>query len=324
MHEHVRARPPFKWIGALRRPRPDTVISVRCLLMAPSTTDLAVLLSVLHEQGVEVRSTSDLGAGAALGQVSFDQTDCGVAVVPSSHDDRTVGLPAVYVEIGVAVGRGLPLLVIVEPPAPPSPALSGLATVSTAMDNAKALRLHLGLFLRSVRATPARPPSQPAASTTVATFADYQARLDAIRSAPRGRRGSRLELSLEQLVSDLLRDAGAIVEDRTIDGPDLGIDIVAFVPGQERSLGTILVEVKSRLPTHRDFQTSQEKLSEYVLHSRSGLGLLIYDEAAIDQGKPPSSPLVLSLSIDELLTQFEQRPLSTVLARARNRAVHGM
>jgi hypothetical protein len=152
--------------------------------------------------------------------------------------------------------------------------------------------------------------------------ADYRARLQAIRSSSSGpRRG----LEFEQLVADLLRDSGALTEEPASDGGrDYGVDIAAFVPGEEHRLGTLLIEVKSGRLTSRALRDAQDKLSTQVLQRRGGLGLLVYDEAVIAPGQPPSSPLVFSLAIDQLLSELEHRPLRDVLVHARNRAIHGM
>ncbi|MCA1604066.1 MAG: hypothetical protein LC775_00945, partial [Acidobacteria bacterium] len=66
---------------------------MRCLLIAPYGVDLEVLLTVLDDQGAEVVSTSELGAGAALAQVVLDQFDCGIAVLPSNQEGYAAGIP---------------------------------------------------------------------------------------------------------------------------------------------------------------------------------------------------------------------------------------
>lgn len=292
---------------------------MRCLLIAPYGVDLEVLLTVLGDQGAEVVSTSELGAGAALAYVALDQFDCSIAVLPSNQEAYAAGIPAVYVEIGVAAGRGLPLLVVVEPPQPPPPALVGLTTVSTAIDNGDALRLHLGLFLRSLASTPSRPePPLPTTAGTIST--SYRARLQAIRNSPPGQRG----LQFEQFVIDLLRDSGAHTEEIESRVGDHGVDAAAFMPGEEHRLGLLLIEVKSGRLTSRTLQDAQNQLSTQVLQGRGGLGLLIYDNAVTPPAQRPSSPMVFSLTIDELLFELEHRPLREVLVHARNRAVHGM
>jgi len=157
----------------------------RCLLIIPSGPDFSVLLAALADRAVEVDSTSDIGAGVALARAPLDRFDFGVAVVPSSHEGSTVALSAIYVEIGVAAGRGLPLLVVVEPPGAPSPALAGLVTVTTSLDNEEALRLQLGLFLRQVEGgLLAQPNVQPQTAPQHLVPSAYLARLQAVRDSP--------------------------------------------------------------------------------------------------------------------------------------------
>src|SRR4051812_15395555 len=122
--------------------------------MTPSGPVLSVLLAVLAEYEVDVESTADVGAGVALADVSLGLYDFALAVIPAGRRKRDASLPAIYLEIGVATARDLPLVVIAEPPDPPSPALAGVATIITQLDNEEALRLQVGLFVRRVQAVP--------------------------------------------------------------------------------------------------------------------------------------------------------------------------
>jgi hypothetical protein len=295
-------------------------LGVRCLLIAPPELDLSVLLTALADRAVGVDSTSDIGAGVALARVALDQFDFGVAVVPSGIGERSVGLSAIYLEIGVATGRGLPLLIVAEPPGPPLPALAGLTTVIISLDNEEALRLQLGLFLHQVEAgLPTRQVEEPPTTQHLVPSA-YLARLQAARDSAPAQRG----MALERLLGDLFRDAGAEVEQRAPGGPDDGVDIAAFIPGEEQRLGTLMIQVKSGVLTGPAMEQEQQKLSLQVLQARAGLGLLIYDQATSGAREAPSAPLVLRIGIDELLSELEGRSLTAVLAQARNRAVHRM
>jgi Restriction endonuclease len=289
--------------------------------MALSGADLSMLLAVLAGQAVDVEFTSDIAAGVGLADADLDQFDFAVAVIPAGPREDNAAVSAIYIEIGVAAARELPLLVVVEPPGPPAPALAGLTTVITQMDNEEALRLQLGLFLRWVQAAPrAQRVAQPLPSRQHLVPAAYTARLRAARMSPPDQRG----MAFEQLVSDLFRDAGAQVEQRPPGGPDVGVDIAAFIPGEEQRLGTLMVQVKSGTLAGHALQDEQQRLSAQVLQARAGLGLLVYDQVTPGARKVPPAPLVFHLGIDDLLAELEARPLSAVLARARNRAVHGM
>jgi hypothetical protein len=130
--------------------------------MAPSGPELSILLAVLAEYEVDAESTADVGAGLALADVPLDPYDFALAMIPAEHRERDVSLSAIYVEIGVAAARDLPLIVIAEPPDPPSPALAGVATIITQLDNEEALRLQIGLFVRRMQAVPrAQRPARP-------------------------------------------------------------------------------------------------------------------------------------------------------------------
>jgi hypothetical protein len=290
--------------------------------MSPSGLDLSVLRAVLAEHEVTIESTSDIGAGVALADVSLAQYDFAIAVIPADHRQHDPSLSAIYVEIGVAVARSLPLVVVAESSVPPSPALAGATTIiMTQLGNEEALRLHLGVFLRQLQANPRgqRLPRMPAPPTPPVPAA-YAVRLQAVREAPGGLRGA----EFERFVGDLLREAGAQAEERSPWGPDDGIDIAAFIPGEEQRLGAVMVQVKSGMLTSHALRATQRELSAQVLRAGGGLGLLVYDQVAPDARKVPPAPLVSSLSIDQLLAELETRPLSAVLTQARNRAVHGM
>jgi hypothetical protein len=290
--------------------------------MSPSGLDLSVLRSVLAEHAVEFESTADVGAGIALADVSLAEYDFAIAVIPADHEQRDASLAAIYVEIGVAVARHLPLVVLAELSVPPSPALVGATTIiMTRLENEEALRLHIGLFLRQVQAgRPERHTIRLDAAPTPPIPAAYAARLRAVRGSPGGLAG----VEFERFVGDLLREAGAQAEERPPWEPDNGIDIAAFIPGEEQRLGAVVVQVKSGTLTSHTLQATQRKLSAHVLQAGAGLGLLVYDQVTPDAKKIPPAPLVSSLSIDQLMAELETRPLGAVLAQARNRAVHGM
>lgn len=289
--------------------------------MTPSGLGLSVLRAVLTDYAVDIDSTSDIGAGVVLAGVSLAQYDFAVAVIPADHERHKAALAAIYIEIGVALARSLPLIVIAGTSIPASPALAGATTVvMTELGNEEALRLHLGVFLRQVQTAPrteqsVRLPASPAPSVPA-----YVTRLQAVRESPKGLRGA----EFERLVGDLLREAGAQAEERSPWEPDGGVDIAAFIPGEEQRLGAVVIQVKSGTLTSHTLRATQHKLSTYVLQAGAGLGLLVYDQIAPDARTVPPEPQVFSLGIDQLLIELETKPLSTLLTQARNRAVHGV
>lgn len=292
---------------------------MHCLLIAPYGADLDALRSVLEAERVEAVSTSELGAGIALARAHLSDFDCAIAVLPAA-DSAQPWLPALYVEIGIAAGRGMPVLALTEPPGSPSPSLAGLSAVSVSVKNLDALRLHVPLFIRSVQAGDQSGYSRQATHTEV-DLDIYRSRLRRLRTVkPDGRQA----LDFQSLVVDILRDGGAQAEERGYGRSDDGVDIAAFLPGDEKLLGTLLIQVKWGRPPSQKIREIQQRLSEQVLRTRGGLGVFVYDRLTVPIERMPSVPLVFALGIDDLLAELADHSLSEIFVRARNRAVHGM
>jgi hypothetical protein len=303
---------------------------MRCLLIAPTSLDVHVLTGVLVDQEVEVLYASELGAGVTLAQSAIDLADCAVAVLPSQPTRTAEGLAAIFIEIGVVAGRGIPILVIVEPPEAPPPALAGATIVRAPVNHVDALRLHLRMFMLSVAAGGAVQRPNPPAALEPSSLAGFRARLEAIRNPPQvheasGGRASARGFQLERLVYDVLSGAGATMAINFELSPDTRreADAVAYVPGTESVLGAIIVEIKLRRLTEADLQRTEHQLLKNMKAGRVGFGLLVYDELATDAHGIRPVPFILALSVDELLTELEYMPLGELLVRARNRAVHG-
>jgi hypothetical protein len=132
-------------------------------------------------------------------------------------------------------------------------------------------------------------------------------------------------MQLERLVYDILSGAGAVMTTNVELSPDTRreADAVAYVPGTENVLGTVIVEVKLRRLTEADLQRAEQQLLANMRAGRIGFGLLVYEELATDVRGIRPAPFMLALSVDELLAELEHMPLGELLVRARNRAVHG-
>ncbi|MFI5783549.1 hypothetical protein [Nocardia sp. NPDC051570] len=304
---------------------------MRCLLIAPASVDVQVLSDVLAEQGNEVLSSAELGAGVTLADAAIDRADCAVAVLPSGSARSAEGLAAVFIEIGIVVGRGLPTLVIVEPPDAPPAALAGVTIVRTPLDHIDALRLHLRMFTLSAVSGSARRRTAAPAVLEPSTIAEFRTRLDAIRNPAYDERstGRGVEHSrwyrLERLIFDILSTAGAVLWTgvKLSTSPPSEADAVAYVPGTESVLGAIIVEVKLRRLTETDLQLTREQLQAQMIAGRASFGLLVYDSLISGAHEVSVPYFMLVLSVDGLLAELEHLPLAELLLRARNRSVHG-
>lgn len=303
---------------------------MRCLLIAPMGVDVRVLSGLLMDQGVDVLSASELGAGVTLAQAAIDQADCAVAVLPPQPTRNAEGLAAIFIEIGVVAGRKIPILVIVEPPEAPPPALTGATIVRAPVDHVDALRLHLKMFMLSVNSGGVTQRPNPPVALEPSSLADFRARLEAIRNPhqDRGTSDSALAptrgMQLERLIYEILSNAGAVLATNVELSARREADAVAYVPGTENVLGAILVEVKLRQFTEVDVQHAEQQLLANMKAGHVGFGLLLYDKLTTEAHTVRAAPFMLALSIDELLTELERMPLGELLIRARNRAVHGV
>ena len=287
---------------------------MRSLLNFPFGADLGILPEVLTEAGLTPTSSVDLGAGIALAKADLGVFHAAVVVLPAKRNRR--GLEAVLLETGIAAGRNLPLFVVVSPNDSIPAALSTIQVVKTDLTNQEALTLHVGLFAQSLEMRVYEPLPRPAASPLSPQVADqFGRRLASLIESPPTDEGS----AIERLVVDLLSSAGANIEAQPVRG-DQGFDAAAFIPGAEEELGLLVIEVKARIDRARRI-SAERQLQSYVLDSRAGLGLLLY-LSSTSHSSVPTTPLVLSMSIEQLVSELRLRPLSRVLIRARNEAVH--
>jgi hypothetical protein len=291
---------------------------VRCLLISPSFIETTSLLGVLEDLGVESVVTTRLGAGAVLATADMTEVDFAVAVcATSTGGGLSRGMAAVLVEVGIALGRSLPTLILAEGSGLVPPALLSLPSATVGLIDRDSLRLHLGLFIAGLD----QRDDQGAALDTVrgplssATLSKFQQRLAETRSAK-----SRPNL-LEDLVFDVLAAAGATAE--RVQGPDRGADGAFLVPGEESNLGYVLVEVKSSALMRPDeINRAQLQLQDAVLRRNGGLGLLLVDMPPNQLQSLQITPLIVVLSIDGFVSELGSRTLGAVMLDARNDAVH--
>ena len=293
---------------------------MRCLLIAPLEANTDELIDVLAAHSTETERSFDIGVGVALARADLVQFDFALALLPDHPGPNSAAAAAIYVEIGVVAGRGLPVLVLTPPDFPVPAALASLTSVTASLDNVDALRLHVGLFLRSLTSEPrtAALRVQPVGDTLTAATS---ARLEHLR---RPEPDPRKPFDFEDIALDLLRGSGALVEQRGFAGRDTGVDAAAFLEGTEEQLGTLVVQCKwsDARPQLDAWIRSRDRLSDYVLQSPRAFGLFIYGTADASEVRIPPTHLVYTVSIDQLVAGLADRSLPDLLIQARNRLVH--
>jgi hypothetical protein len=294
---------------------------MRALVMAPYGTDLEVLRRVLSGLDVTTEASTDLAAGALLATVPLEEFDFALAVVPAQWKEQA-GASAIFVEIGVVLGKSMPVALVVEPPASPPPALASLAYIPVGVHDEAQLHFHLRWFLSTLEASAPTPLEEPGSGQSRLSSEDVSGFRQQLRRV-RLSAGGDQALEFERLVIDLLRRSGAVVEEMAT-RPDEGIDAVAYIPGAEQRLGPVLIELKVGHLSSTVLRRATTQLQSYVLTRRGGLGILIYDSPSPIEVTDPPAPLVLSIRVEDLLNELEGESLTQVLVRARNAAVHRM
>jgi hypothetical protein len=293
-------------------------LAVRVYVSVAAGIDPSVLLEVLAELDATVSTseetsllddhlTDDLGPIAAV-----------VALFAGPAMDRG---GAVQFEAGIALGRGLPLLIVSEEASPFTLNLGDVSGAHVAelrgtISNREALRFHLGLFLKEVPEVALRTTSADSARGNRLDIRPLRRRFDEIHSVS----GSHPGLELERLVSDIFSQSG--LEVALAQREDRGFDLVAAMPSLGLGGRPLVVEIKSvRNPSN--LNKAALALQYLVLQERAGLGLLLFDDAQLPSGLALSVvPMVITLGIGELLRDLETETLYDVLIRARNDAVH--
>lgn len=299
---------------------------MRCYLIAERPTDLSAVRAVLSDLGVEVVEPSRaFDSTSQVGRGWLPNVDFVCALFPAEHGWETPA--SVYLEIGQAVGAGMPVLLVAEPPRRLDAALSPLPLVRVPATNRAALASHIRLFLQSV----GRPPVSmaPPRAVDTAELSSVQDELASLRytGALKGS-GEAVQLTgrrVEELALRLLRAAGAEAQETT--GTDGIGDIAAWVPGTERFIpGPLLVELK----IVRGSQIDRAVLDQLQLHALTRdaqWSVLLYYRWDRDRKiRLPTGgtwPMVMVFDIEELASSLRDKTLAQILNNERNAIVHG-
>ena len=280
---------------------------------------LGVLFDTLGELGV-----SDIWVlGNPIGdRYLFDPSPNMVIGVLNPHTEGISEEPSkglsnldVMLRIGRAAERGIPAIVIVPPPLTvPSPA-EGVILAPCPVDHPSALSTHLWAFTTSIKTfgpPKERPSREPDRESTYVDLAEMLSELQRPEDTP--------TLRFERIVSSILRQAGAASVENE---PDRGIDI-AFAPSDD-SPEVLLVEAKYGRLDERRLRDAEQRLQGYVIDRNAGLGLVIYHDS-LGRRFPQhrAVPLIVRMSLEELVGQLATRSLTQIISDATTSAIDRM
>ncbi|HEX8347046.1 MAG TPA: hypothetical protein VF657_20255, partial [Actinoplanes sp.] len=247
---------------------------MRCYLIAEGPADLSFIRAALSELGVEPVEPARAFDTPRLGHGWLPDVDFLCALFPA--DQGWEAPPSVYLEIGQAVGAGVPVLLVAEPQRRLDPALSPLPMVRIPAIGTPVLVSHIRLFLQSIgRPLVGEAPSRP---TDAAELSSVQDELRALREVGSlgggGEARQTIGRRIEELALRLFRAGGAEAADATRqDG--IG-DIAAWVPGTEKFIsGPLLVELKLVREARLD-RATLDRLQNFALSRGSMWSVLLY------------------------------------------------
>lgn len=298
----------------------------RCYISAPPGTNVSPLRHVLEERGVTCVDQGDLKSGVSLLrelEAQIGRSDFVCAVVPSASEYESV-----LFEMGVARGKGRPMLVFVDFGVYLPHLLREVPYSRARLEDSSAIEAHIGAFLEHSDEDVARGTSEEDTAASVARTkrVDTSSAALALMAFEAGN-----PTNLENVVRELFRDAGMVTSAslETVNegrGDASRPDLTLWVDELQDFLGNpVLIEVKYGVLSATHIEAAEEQLRHYVREVHGQSGLLVYFDKDGKQFAHFSGrwPLIIRMSLRELMDALEKGQLAQSLASIRNRAVHG-
>lgn len=280
----------------------------------------------MDELGVDLVEVDELSADwLTEGPVPTIDFVCGVL---RAYVDSEVEA-AIYIDIGVALGRRIPVLLVVEPPREVPLVIAGLTHVNASPDNVDALKLHVGQFIRAKNRKLLRTPGPPRSpSLSSAQVIDSHRQLADLKNIDiNSGEASSAARQFEYFAYGLLRAHDAEVVIHRTDF-DVGYDLALWVEGASQIIGRpILVAVKfwTSSSTGR-INEAANRLAERVSKQGAPFGMLVYHtvkgsdwQISLTSNKAP----VVVIPAHALVDMLGRYSLSRLLIIMRNSIVHG-
>jgi hypothetical protein len=303
------------------------VSNVRCYLIAEPPADLSAVRTVLSDLDIEVIEPGrafDTASDTSRGWIPDVDFVCAIF----SAELRWETPASLFLEIGQAIGAGVPVVLVAEPPRRLDAALFPLPIVRIPVTNKPALATHLRLFLQSVGqplAAMAPPRAPNPAELGVIRNELIELRSHAAHTV-NGESAQWIGQRIEEIALRLFRAAGADAQETThTDG--IG-DFAAWVPGTERFIpGPLLVELKMVRHSQID-RAVLDQLQLYAMTRDAPWSVLLYyrldAERIVRLPKGGAWPTVMVFDIEELALNLREQTLAQILNNERNAIVHGV
>lgn len=288
-----------------------------CFIVAPIGAKLGPLADVIVASGWRVLNFETETTPAARGYLDLvSGADAVIVVDPGAS-------PRLLFETGVAMGRGVPVLLMVMddvgfPPLENEPALATLPRVRAKLTDSVAMGLHVPAFLDSIEK--ASLPPRAGSSTSPVLPKSTSGKRDKVRP----------ESVLEQQLLDLFERAPEVLtvghasRKQGLEGRPFRPDFALWIT-QEHSLisNPLIVEITREL-RGVDIERKIGQLRDYAISGGVSAAILVEDSPDLPLTLVDLRPMIVRVGLPTLEELLLGGRLISAVTQARNLAVHGL
>ena len=291
---------------------------MRCFLSYSYNTDISVIKKILTDYNIfSVSPTESLEYGNLIPEVirrQIKDSDFVIAIFDESSN--------VSFEIGLAIGSKKPVfLIIPDKEEKDLPAFISVSTnVFSKPTDYEKIKYSFDLFIKKIatlsKTTARMRPLKKEKPKEKPTF-NFLGSIEDVNKL----RGNEFENYVGELFKKINIEVFA---QNKLKEKDFQADFSIWIDKLNSLVGNpIIVETKS-FANHNDLKIAIKQLSSYLKNYNSKAGLLIYNKP---DGKSfvdlfSVGPLVISISIQDLIRELTQKSFSEILLELRNKAVH--
>jgi hypothetical protein len=291
-----------------------------CFISAPFGFDASPLIEAMEERNIVSVRGDDLAPGESIFQrvqQEIRRSDLVCVVLPQGYGQENL-----IFEAGLALGSDRPVLVLASPDVDIPFELGELTCVRASLTDKPFLGSILDAYLPEVLSRSRRIHKSSTSTLKRLSQEDAEEILRSLKD-----RKATSESKLMEVVADVFRRVGIPVSSQPRIGSGSRPDSAIWIDETQSIFGNpILVEVKAgRLGQSRIDQTYHQ-LSQYLIQAKLRLGIIVYWDLGGARFKiaAPHLPLVICLSVEELIDSLRLGTLTTTLIAIRNRAMQGV
>ncbi len=288
-----------------------------CFIVAPIGAKLRALADVIVASGWRVLNFETATTPAARGYLDLvSGADAVIVVDPGAS-------PSLLFETGIAMGRGVPVLLIIMenvsfPPFENEPALATLPRVRCKLTDTVALGLHIPAFLDSIDKASLPNLTTPSESPNLAKSTSSKS--DKVRP----------ESVLEQRLLDLFERApevltvGHAVRQQDHAGRTFAPDFALWMR-QEHSLisNPMIVEITRQL-RGAEIERKIGQLRDYAISGGISAAILVEDSPDLPLTLVDLRPMIIRVGLATLEELLLGGRVISAVTQERNLAVHGL